>query len=212
MGNLTKKEAISIVVDCAHKYETELNGKKLLFLCTDKHKKVFAFEFSFHAHNFMHLTGLKANTADDPNAKLFANDFYQKCLNHKLSEADFMFAEDGTTQLKLLILPNIICKNLQAKMIGDHNSLKPKLTTDKLAGNIKMCMGFQYNEDDSEYVPNTILREDMRNIISNQLQIIATYRKNIRDEKYQELTYKSPKADWSKIKYPDEYSYLLKIT
>lgn len=35
----TKAEAIGIVVRCAQTYKQELDGKNLLFICTDKHKK-----------------------------------------------------------------------------------------------------------------------------------------------------------------------------
>ena len=36
----TKAEAIGIVVRCAQTYKQELDGKNLLFICTDKHKKM----------------------------------------------------------------------------------------------------------------------------------------------------------------------------
>lgn len=35
----TKAEAIGIVVRCAQTYKQELDGKNLLFICTDKHKR-----------------------------------------------------------------------------------------------------------------------------------------------------------------------------
>ena len=135
MKKFTKDEAIKIVAQCAQAYQKELDGKSLLFLCTDKHKRVFPFEFSFYGNNYLHLTGLKApKGADGESAGLFANDFYQKCLDHKLSPADFEFSEDGTTHMKLEVLPTVISKNLQAKMIGDYNSSKPRLYTEKVAG------------------------------------------------------------------------------
>ena len=122
MKKFTKDEAIKIVVQCAQAYQKELDGKSLLFLCTDKHKRVFPFEFSFYGNNYLHLTGLKTpKGADGESAGLFANNFYQKCLDHKLSPADFEFSEDGTTHMKLEVLPTVIFKNLQAKMIGDYN-------------------------------------------------------------------------------------------
>ena len=60
MKRYTKAEAIEIVVRCAQAYKKELDGKSLLFLCTDKHKSVFPFEFTFYGNNYLHLTGLKA--------------------------------------------------------------------------------------------------------------------------------------------------------
>lgn len=43
----TKAEAIGIVVRCAQTYKQELDGKNLLFICTDKHKKTIPIELSF---------------------------------------------------------------------------------------------------------------------------------------------------------------------
>ena len=112
----TKAEAIGIVVRCAQTYKQELDGKNLLFICTDKHKKTIPIELSFYGNNYLHLTGLKAPKSEngDIAVELFANDFYQKCLDHKLSQTDFDFAEDGTTHMKLDVLPTVISKNLQA--------------------------------------------------------------------------------------------------
>lgn len=106
----TKAEAIGIVVRCAQTYKQELDGKNLLFICTDKHKKTIPIELSFYGNNYLHLTGLKAPKSEngDIAVELFANDFYQKCLDHKLSPTDFDFAEDGTTHMELDVLPTVI--------------------------------------------------------------------------------------------------------
>ena len=201
MRKYTKEEAISIVVRCAEQYQEELEGKSLLFLCTDKHKKVIPVEFSFYGNNYMHLTGLKAN-------KLFANDFYQKCLDHKLSPADVSFSADGTTHLKLDILPAMIAKNLQANMIGDYNSSKPRLYTEKIAGSIHACIGFVLDTKTEEYVPNTVVKEDARDITKNALRVVAVYRKENGAQRYEEMTYRAKKTDLSSLEFPDEFSYL----
>ena len=44
MKEFTKKEAVSIIVSSAKKYKNELEGRNLLFLCIDKHNKVFVQE------------------------------------------------------------------------------------------------------------------------------------------------------------------------
>ena len=73
----TKAEAIGIVVRCAQTYKQELDGKNLLFICTDKHKKTIPIELSFYGNNYLHLTGLKAPKSEngDIAVELFANDF-----------------------------------------------------------------------------------------------------------------------------------------
>ena len=61
----TKAEAIGIVVRCAQTYKQELDGKNLLFICTDKHKKTIPIELSFYGNNYLHLTGLKAPKSEN---------------------------------------------------------------------------------------------------------------------------------------------------
>ena len=174
MARYTKETAISIICNCAKKYKEELAGRCLLFVCMDKHKKISYMEVSFYASNFLHLTGVKLVKQD-----MSALDFFEHCISHKLSKSMFEFAEDGTTQLKLEILPLLMCKNLSANAIGDFFSYNPKLYTEKLAGSQKACMGFVKGKETSEYhVPNTVLHTDIRNHITKPLRIIETYRKN----------------------------------
>jgi hypothetical protein len=213
MKKYTKEEAIAVVVQCAERYRDELDGRNLLFICMDKHKRTSAIECSFHGNNYLHLTGLKANRSetddDSPESKLYANDFYQKCLSHKLSPLDFTFAEDGTTHLKLEALPGVLCKNLNASMIGNYNSSRPRLVTEKLVGGIRACMGFVFDKKLVEYVPNTVLQDDMRNLVTaDSVRVVAVYRKFADDERYEELTYKAKKVDLSQIRYPDDFLYL----
>ena len=213
MKKYTKEEAIKVVVQCAERYRTELDGKNLLFICCNRHKKTFAFEFSFYGNNYMHLTGLKPkHSADDAEQILFANDFYQKCLDHKLSSSDFDFSNDGTTHMKLDVLPGIICKNLHASIIGDYNSSKPRLYTEKVVGGIHACMGFIFDSKISEYIPNTVIQDDIRNLTANDVRVIAVYRKDACADSYGEITYKAKKIDWSSITYPEEYQYLFPFT
>ena len=214
----TKYDAIRIVTSCAEKYNYELAGKTLLFAYSDKHKNVNFSEFSFYRYNFLHLTGLRTNlvnnnftTQKDITDRISADDFFQKCLSHKLSPFDFDFAQDGTTPMKLDVLPSLITKNLSANMIGIYNDQKPLLYTERLTGSIHGCMGFILDHNSAQYVPNTVLKEDIRNITTNTNRIIAVYRKSIENFSYKEVTYIAKKIDWDKIKYPDKYAYLLNL-
>ena len=214
MGQYTKAQAISIVVACAEQYRENLANRNLLFICQDKHKRITAIEFSFDASNFLHLTGLKVKkhkyNGKDMDDAISAKDFYEKCLAHRLSVSDFEFAKDGTTQLKLEVLPRLISKNLSATMIGDYNSRNPKLVTDKMAGNTVACMGFVPTGPANRFVPNTVLKVDIRDYISNQVRVIAVYRKSMDDPKYEEATYYAKKVDWEAVTYPQPYEYLPK--
>ena len=207
MKKYTKEEAINIVVECAKAYKNELAGRSLLFIGIDKQKKTSFVELSFYGNNFMHLTGLKAPRRDKAN-RPFANAFYKKSLNHKLSPTDFDFSDDGTTHMKLEVLPGIINKYLQAHMIGDYDTTKPRLVTEKLAGSTSACMGFIFDQKLKQYVPNTVVKEDIRDITRRYSTVIAVYRKAIDDLQYTEMTFKSKKVDFSVIDFPDEFKYL----
>lgn len=124
--------------------------------------------------------------------------------------ADFAFAKDGTTPLKLDVLPALISKNLSTTMIGDYNSCNPKLVADKLAGGTAACMGFVPTGPKPRYVPNTILKVDIRNYIRNQARVIAVYRKPASEPQYTEATYFAKKVDWDTVQYPEEYAGLPK--
>ncbi len=215
MKNYTKEEAIKIVVSCAQNYHNELENKSLLFVCIDKHYKVSVYEFFFNGWNYLHLTGLKAKqskamvqASSDEVEKMSASDFYNRCLNHKLSSQDFEFSKDGTTQMKLDVLPSLINKNLSAKMIGNCCTSRPQLYSEKLAGGQNACMGFIVDSITRLYVPNTVLKVDIRNNVTDYEQIVLTYRKNNTDDKYEEITYKAKKVDWSRIELPPELKHL----
>lgn len=214
MKHYTKEQAIAVVVRCAEHYRDEFATKNLLLICQDKHKRIHTVELSFDASNYLHLTGLKVKKRqiglEDTEDAISAREFYERCLAHRLRTSDFEFSKDGTTPLKLDILPTLISKNLSATMIGDYNSRNPKLVTDKLAGGISACMGFVPTGAKQRYVPNTILKVDIRDYICNQARIIAIYRKPLDAARYEEATYYAKRVDWNTVLFPDEYAYLTK--
>ncbi len=211
MKRYTKEWAISIVTSCAKEYQENLVDKSLLFVCLDKHHRTSCLEFTFDASNFLHLTGLKPTLVrkkDGTEYKLSATEFFHKCLEHKLRSQEFDFATDGTTPLKLEVLPYVINKSLSANMIGDYNSVNPLLYTEKLVGGVKACVGFVTTLPNGRYVPNTVLKVDIRDYASNTTRVVAVFRKSRNAAQYEELTYKAPKVDWSVVKYPTAFSYL----
>lgn len=205
---LTKSEAIKTIVSCAEKYKAELEDRSLLFLCLGKQKHLVAHEFFFNSYNFMHLTGVKDSASQ---AKVPANLFYEKCLSHKLSPDDFEFAEDGTTILKLEVLPKLMDKRLSASMVGDYDSNRPRLYTDKIAGGVKACMGFIMDGSSGQYVPNTVLQEDIRNYVGSYARVIGVFRKQNQEEGYSEVTYKASSVEWDRIYVPPRYECLFNL-
>lgn len=207
----TKKEAASIAIKGALQYKEELLNKTLLFICTDKHKKVHTFEVTFRERNYMHLTGLKPIEFVDNKGELHiltALEFFNKCITKTLKVEQFEFNEDGTTPLKLDVLLRMMCKNLSATMIGDYDTYAPKLKTDKLVGKVNGVMGFMVDKTENKFLPNTLLKADIRDLSKSTLQIVATFRKSETDEHYDEITYKAKNVEWNKIKLPIDIEYL----
>ena len=191
---MDKKEAIKIIVKCADIYQRLLLNKNVMFVYFNKQtNKYECFEAAFIAGNFCHMTGVICNEG------LHANHFYQKCINHRLSIEDFEFRDDGTTEMKLSVLPDVIKIHITSRMTGDFTRTGIQLYTEKISGGINGCMGFVKDKD--YYAPNTVLKEDIRNITSSpQHRIVATFIKNIRDEKYTELSYLAKKLDINELK------------
>ena len=210
----SKKEAIKIVSECAKKYQEYLEEKVLLIVYQNTNTKdVGCIELHFHARNFLHLTGFKLRekflTENEADSR--AKNFYKKCLDHKLSTEDFDFSTDGTTHLKLMILPSLLCPNLNAKMIGKFSNGKPKLFTDRLAGNTKGAIGFIKDKTTHTFLPNTVVSEDVRNLIDPVDRVIAIFIKNEGDIKFLKPTYIAKKVDWDDIKIDEKYVYLLEL-
>lgn len=199
----TKREALSIVFAAADKYQENLIDHSLLFLCMDKHKRTYCVEVTFSGSNFQHLTGLET----DPSMISPAH-FFQLCLDRRLSESDFQFAENGTTEWKLGVLPRVVQKNLSANMIGLYNQSHPLLFTERVAGSVSACMGFIRDGGIGRYVPNTVLKGDIRSLVRIPDRIIATYRKADNDAQYSEIVYVAKKIDWNTVQFPEGYTDL----
>ena len=187
-----KKRALSIVFSAADDYMANLANKSLLFLCIDKHYRVSSIETAFDESNFKHLTGLKS--------KLAPAQFFSMCLNRRLSERDFGFSPDGTTELKLRVLPKIVTSDLSARMVGRYNNSRPKLYTEVLAGGVNACLGFAQDGKSGLYVPNTLLNEDIRKLTTGTDRIALTLRKERSEADYAEVVYRAKNIDWDRVK------------
>lgn len=149
---MKKEEAVKIIVDCAKQYRGNLENQNLLFLFGSPQKPE-SLEAAFLPRHFLHLTGVT------PNAGISSTDFYDRCLKGQLKISDFSIPKDGTVEMKLAVLPQLMNLYKSAKMIGDYDFAKSLLYTEKLAGNVTACMGFV--REGNYYFPNTALKEDM---------------------------------------------------
>ena len=160
-----------------------MENKNLLFLFGSQQKTDF-FESVFLPRHFLHLTGVEISEG-----KFFgSSDFYNKSLKSQLSLNDFSLASNGTTEMKLSILPQLMKIYRSAKMVGDYSFTKSVLYTEKLVGNVTASLGFV--RDDKYYIPNTALKEDIRDItIKPQSRILAILRKSVEQSHYEEICY-----------------------
>lgn len=198
---MKKEDVLPIVFSCADAYLENLSGHTLLFICSDKHKNLYAVEVTFNASSFLHMTGLKTNN-------ISAKDFLKRCKKRRLSTKDFNLDKSGFVEMKLKILPMLMHKNLSAKMIGNIYEYKPMLYTEKLAGNIQGCMGFKTDSKTGVYVPNTVIKDDIKNCVDHPDRIILTYRKKQNETFFSELVYTAKNIDWENIKLPKGYENL----
>ncbi|MBQ9662553.1 MAG: hypothetical protein IJV40_05320 [Oscillospiraceae bacterium] len=176
---MEKKDAIRVLSECAKLYKAHLLNKNILIIFDTKNGLEY-FEAVFLPRHFLHLTGvgLTYNVGK-------SSDFFRRCLSGRLSLADFYLLSDGTTEMKLRVLPQIMQIQRFAKMIGDYDGSKTWLYTEKIAGNVTACIGFVLNDDGKYYSPNTALNEDIRKITNRpQHRILGIYMKNVRDSKY----------------------------
>ena len=178
---MTKKEIIKIVVQCAKQYETELLNNTLKIICEDKHHHHMSIEVYFTERNFLHLTGVETDLSPEK--------FFDACIFNRIKTENINERNDGTTELKLSVLPLLITKNLSANMVGDYLQDGINLMTEEIAGNIRGCIGFVLDKISGHYVPNTILKCDIRTRIINKKRIIGIYRKKQNDTEYKEIVY-----------------------
>lgn len=98
--------------------------------------------------------------------------------------------------MKWSVLSELICKNMNATMIGDYDSQNPNLNTEMLVGNIRVYIGFVQDRRTYEYIPNAVLRTDIRDLTrKRRAQVIAICRKNQKERMYVEVTYRAKMVD-----------------
>lgn len=179
-----KKEAETILKKCAKLYKERLLNKNVMFITMKAGKEIQAFEVRFLKENFLHLTGVEINKEE-----ISSKAFFDRCINNKISINDFEFRKDNTTDMKLKILQTLVTIDMTANILGDFDYTKMFLQTKKMAANISACMGFQYYQNIHAYIPNTALKEDIRNITINRARIVTILKKDVKQKLYSDITY-----------------------
>ena len=181
---MTKKQAIAIITKCARQYQQYLENNQVVFVYRDQNNHSNYTAVRFHSHNFLHFTGIS------PRQGMNANGFYRAALNNRLSEHDFSFKNNHTTELKLNVLSTIMNIDTKARMIGNYIGPHLELYTEKVTGTTTACLGLIQSKDC--YIPNSVLSEDIRSIVPKPPgKIYAIFKKPINATNYTQLTYKA---------------------
>lgn len=181
---MTKKQAITIITKCAKQYQQYLDGYQVVFVYHDENNRSNHTVVKFHSYNFLHFTGVS------PRQGMNANGFYRAALNNRLSEHDFSFKNNHTTELKLNVLDVIMNIDTKARMTGNYIGPHLELYTEKVTGTTTACLGLIQGKDC--YIPNSVLSEDIRSIVPKPPgKIYAIFKKSILSSIYTQLTYKS---------------------
>lgn len=192
---MDKKKAIKIITNAAELYQKNLEDQKVCFVygvpseiksqLLSENKVVSRlsyYEVAFQRNNFMHLTGVKLK--DDGNIRS-SIDFYTRSVSHRLSESDFEFATDGSTDQKLDVLEQMMNIKKNVQMIGEFTDFGIRLYSEKIAGNICACIGFITDSKTGLNIPNTLLNKDIRDVSSKpQQKVYAVFSKKYNDKSY----------------------------
>ena len=200
----TKKEAIRIIIATAREYERKLVGKNFLFLYRNRgNNQLEYFETVFLPRNFQHLSGLEF-LDEQGNVRNNSVYFYRSCLSNTITEQQIRFKSDGTTPLKLAVLPQVVRFLEFSKMTVLYNGRRPKLALERLVGTTNYSVGFV--QDGQYYVPSSCLQEDIRNLGDKPSQILAVLSKraDASEKQYKEVCYVAKGISLSNLKLPEE--------
>lgn len=192
-------EVLKIILESAKLYRDNLVDKNLIIISYNAKTKTYnSIETLFLKRNFLHLTGVKLVTKEITelgNRRIGgAVDFYNLCLKNELKITDFIQADDGTTSLKMKVLPLLM--TLRGNLMGDFNYSKNRLVTEKIVGNLRGCMGFV--KEGAYYLPNTVLQDDIRDVTYQANSIVCIIEKERRENNYELLRY--VKVENTKVK------------
>ena len=212
---MDKRRITSIITESAKLYHENLEDKKILFVYavpSEIYKQLDSshysglemsfYEVAFHSSNFLHLTSVKVNERSVKSAK----HFYQKCIDGRLTDDDYVTSKDGSTDQKLSVLKDMMNIRKTASMIGEFSDMGPKLYSEKVAGNIFACIGFVQDKYTGLNVPNTLLRKDIRDITSKpQNKIFAVLSKEYSQKAYSKIDRLDKRIKLSSIKGIENY-------
>lgn len=189
--NISKKEAISILVKAAKQYDAQLNNRHFMVVYQEGNltKEVV---LGFRAMNFLHLTGVKTS--------LSAKQFYFACLNGKLAERDVDLATNGKAQQKLAVLPYLSQLLYNNCMIGYFIDNGIYIRSDYFVGSTKVFLGVGFRYGKTTDFPVTLYNENVRKLVNPICKVLAIFSKKYNNDYFDTCTYLSKGQQVCKLK------------
>ena len=184
MKNYTKQEVLKIILSVAKEYDEKINDRhfKIIYQKGKDKEEVIV---GFRDMNFLHLTGVKT--------KLSAQQFYNACVNGKLSERDFEIDNKGKVQQKIAVLPylpNLLYGNC---MIGDFINSGIMIRADYFVGDTRAAISVGFKVGKAADIPVTLYREDVRKLSDPTCKVLEIWCKHYDEAVYNICTYSSKK-------------------
>ena len=190
-----KKKAIKTIVEAASNYEKYLNDRSFLIVYKTERGSQFV-EVVFRSWHFLHLTGLKT--------KMTAAQFYEACIDNKLSEKDVVFDDSGKVGQKIKVLPYLHDLLYHNCMIGDFINSGIMIQADYFVGDTKLILSVGFRRELNRDVPVTLYSGDVRKLTSPTNKVLAILTRRYPETKYKELTYVSKNLNLNELKLPSD--------
>ena len=142
-----KKKAIKTIVEAASNYEKYLNDRSFLIVYKTESGSQYV-EVVFRSWHFLHLTGLKT--------KMTAAQFYEACIDNKLSEKDGVFDDSGKVGQKIKVLPYLHDLLYHNCMIGEFINSGIMIQADYFVGDTKLILSVGFRRESNRDVPVTL--------------------------------------------------------
>jgi len=197
-----KKSAITIITTAAQNYKNYLQDKNFLIIYQNK-QKTETVQVGFRDNHFLHLTGVKTN--------LSAQRFYEKCLNHKLSEQEIELDKQGKSQQKLTVLPFLHELLYHNCMIGTFINSGIYIKADYFIGNTKAVLSVGFRSGSKTDFPVTLYREDIRKLAHPTNKVLAIFVKDFHQSLYTKHIYLSKGYNINKLPISNDVKMLIQL-
>lgn len=202
MAKYDKKAALKIIREAAKKYEEKLNDKHFLIVYQEG-SDTKTVSVGFRNMNFLHMTGVKT--------KLSAQQFYEACLDSKLSENDFEIDNKGKVQQKLMALPYLADLLYHHCMIGNFINSGIYIRADYFVGDTRTVLSVGFRTGKKTDFPVTLYNEDVRKLSQPTNKVLAIFSKHYKNQHYDNCTYLAKNQSIHELKLSNEIFKMILI-